>query len=122
MRVTRTIGTRDKAHLSGWDIIVSDSGGYLHVLFRPPASGPYPDWTRIASTEHPLDSESRVPAHVLQHGMTLLRSAEGEERAALEGAPPMQSQAKLKKSTPPRQLEREIQEVLGSRPTRSSKR
>jgi hypothetical protein len=98
------------------------SEGYLHVLFKTPASDPYPNWIRIASTEHPLDSESRVPAHVLRHGMTLLRFAEGDERAALEGAPPMQSQAKCKKSTPRHQIEREIQEVLSSRPPLSSNR
>jgi hypothetical protein len=121
MRITRSIGTRDEAHLSGWEIIVSDSGSELHVLFRPPASDPRPDWIRTAYAEHPLGPESGVPAHVLRHGMTLLRSAEGEERAAQAGAPPKEP-TKLKKSTSPYRLEREINEALGYPLPRSPRR
>lgn len=127
MLVTRPVGTRDEAHLSGWHIIVSDRGGYMHVLFKPPASGPIPNWIRIASTESPLDSEAHVPAHVLRHGMVLLHSAEGHERAALAGAPPMVESKplplpRLKKfSTPSRKLEQEIREVLSSHTPRRSK-
>lgn len=96
------MATRDKAHLSGWDIIVSDNVGYLHVLFEPPPSARYPNWIRLASTASPLGDEAQVPAQVLRHGTDLLRSVEEHEQATKAAA--------AKKS--PAQIKREVDEIL----------